>query len=352
MRKIIFLMFMAFTLASCNSVLIYQMDILRPGYFMVPSDTSSIILVDNSGIQPANVGHTYCIDSIYFKDTTFNTEPLSGILLESLLKNMSNKGFFQKEKLCKRDENKFKKKTYADFLESKMLKPQQIAELSDSGNIDVLVSLDRLILQSRTNVQTGDYLSRATRDVTINSIWRVFNVKADSLLSQFQYNDSLFWENYSYEDTISAEKKLPAMEETLPEIGTLLGEKLSLIMSPHWETVSRPYFSTGSFRMKFAVDCIRQNDWEGAAAWWKEEYVKGFGKSVYRAAMNMMLYAEFLHDPIEALGWCDRAIKAMSDCPFKVPAYDQWLLQDWKKVLLIRSADYEKFRVYFKDKWN
>jgi len=347
MKKAVFFIFVAFVFFSCNNVLTFRMDILRPGAFVVPSDTCSILFVDNSGIQPKWFGHTLHLNSAYSKDTTLNTDSLSDLVLASVSKRVLDKGFFNTVKNCDRSQNKYVNNLGDKYLDAKSLSLKQVVGLSDSANVDILVSLDRMIIQSKSNVQNFSYVYKVTRDVSLNTVWRIFDVKADTLLSQFQYNDSLFWEKYSTKSLNTVKDELPKLEETLPEIADVLGERIALIISPHWESVSRPYFSSGGYRMLHAVDCVRLDDWEGAATLWKEEFEKGFGKSVYHAAMNMILYAEYQTNPKEALIWYEKAEKNMTDRSLGISVYDRWLLESWKQILRVRSAEYDWLKINF-----
>ena len=344
--KLLIPVLMVVILSSCNSVLVYHMDVLRPGAFVASSDKNSILLADNSGIQPPQFGHVILESNRYKQDTSFQTKPLSGILLKSVSDYLWNEHCYKQISLCERKDNPFRKDGEEDFLHSGKLTAPQIKTLGKSGRVDLLVSLDRLVIFSKTNVRPYDVLFRATRDVAVNSVWRVFDVSTDSLLAQFQYNDSLYWEAFS-NGPKSAMKALPPMEETLPEIGDVVGGHVYKFFGPYWESVARSYFSSGSFRMNYAADCVHQNDWEGAAALWKEEFVKGSGRSVYRAAINMMLYSEFSGDPNEALAWGKKAEEAMGKLKSGATVSDRLLYWAYLDSLRTRALEFEKLKVYF-----
>jgi len=335
--------------SSCNSILVYHMDVLCPGIFVTPSSKSSMLLVDNAAIQPSQYGHTFLEAPGYKEDSDFHTDQLPDYVLQSVSDNLRKEGAYQQISLCKKKEYDFHKNKVGDFLLSRTLTPLQVKSLSDSSHADILVSLDRLVVYSKMNVQPDDYSYRVTRDVIVNTVWRAYDVRGDSLLTQFQHNDSLYWENFSG-DLISSIKKLPSFEETLPEIGNYVGEHVHQFFGPYWKSLERFYYSFGSFRMKYAVDCVRQGDWEGAATLWQDEFKKGFGRSVYRAALNMMLYHEYSGDPEEALVWADQAEKAMNDFLFGATIYDKWLFVNYKEALRVRAFDLKKLKIYFNDK--
>lgn len=345
LQKLIISVCLTVTLSSCNSVLVYHMDLLRPGAFVASSDKSSILFVDHSVVQPSQFGHTFPDFLKSAKDTAYRTEKLSEYVLNALSDYLGQEGAYQQIKVCKREDYDFNKKEEY-FLRSGALTLSQVKYLGDSCHADLLVSMDRLVVQSNTKTQPFEYAYRGTRDVTVNTVWRIYDVAADSLITQFQHNDSLYWEMFSSGPRSSMEV-LPPFEETLPEIGDYVGEHVYKFFGPYWETQERSYFCTGSYRMKQAVDCVRQEDWEGAASLWRKEFEKGFGKSVYRAAMNMMLYYEFSGNPKEALLWADKAEKVMAKFSDEAVLQDKWILLNYIKSLEVDAYSQEKLKTYF-----
>jgi hypothetical protein len=279
-----------------------------------------------------------------------DTEPLSGVLLENLSGRISEAGFFQTSQAWGRSRVSPFRKATASFFRPRKLTQDLVRSMGDSSHTDVLVSLDHLALQTKTKLQLVDFPQfRATRDVAFNSFWTVFDVKADTMLVQFQCTDSLYWERYSAVP-MRALALLPKTGDQLSEIGEVLARKVVKNLSPYWETVERPYFTSGSYRMKFAADRLRQKDWEGAAELWRTEYEKGWGKSVYRAAMNMMLYCEYMGNPAEALEWSLSVQKAVGKLPFAAvmgfTSYERWLFHTWVEALKIRSRETDQLNLY------
>lgn len=345
MQKLLYSVLLVFMLTSCSSVLITRIDVLRPGYFVAASDKDAVLLVDNSGAQPTSYGHTLSENCNIRIDSTFSTKPLSGLLLESVSRTLLNENFYKNISVSQKND------TLSDpfFIPSKRTL-QQMNVMGGVQKYDLVISLDRILVKTVTDLQYYDSF-RATRDVLVNTVWRVFDVAADSLITQFQYNDSLFWEQYSITPEYAL-KIMPKLNETLPEIGDVVGEHVSKFLGPYWETVDRYFFCTGSYRMKIAADRWRQKDMDGAASLWREEFEKGFGRSVYRSAMNMMLYSEFTGNPMEALSWSKKAEDAVARCPFGITSYDRFLFQGWVVALHVRAADLEKLKIYFNGNLN
>jgi len=303
-------------------------------------------MADNSGVQPRDAGHLVKVGFKTIGDTAFNTEPLSGMLISSLSHYLLKEGFYQQVRLISRNDLLPVKTGQDDFQHSAKLSNDQILEISRDTSVHLLFSLDRLLTRTSTNTYyTGEYYA-ATRDVWINTVWRIYDLDVDTLVAQFQYNDSLYWEKFSI-NAYLVTKLLPEMEEVLPEIGDVLAEHLNKFMGPHWETEKREYFSTGGYRMKMAADLVR-NEWiDQAAELWKVEYAKGLFRSKYRAAINMMFYEEVKGHPWKALEWEAKAEEALTKCPIGGSDDDISLLVLWKKTLEDRVKDYETLKIYF-----
>jgi hypothetical protein len=342
---------LSFFLSSCNGLLVFNMDVLKPGYVVAPADKNSLLLVDNTGVQDSSYGHEVRRNDDFVKDTAFNTEPLSGYFLGSVADYLLQGDFYKKVQIVSREDLKPGKTEKMDFVHAAPLKSSQLRALSKNMDADLLFSLDRLFAHTVTEVHSVDNLFCGVRQVHVNTVWRVFDLKTDTVMFQFQYSDSLFWQKYGYSPE-SVLKALPKFDSTLREIGDVVAEHVSKCLGPHWESVQRKYYCVGGYRMMLAADQVRAQNMRGAADLWQKEYKKGFGRSVYRAAMNMMLYEEFAGHPKEALMWGDKAKESIESCPFGATSYDTAFLTEWTETLQERVIDYQKLKIYFDDHLN
>lgn len=332
--------------SSCSNMQVFRMDVLKPGYVLVPSRKSNIVLVDNTGIQPKDAGHSVKVGFKLVGDTAFNTEPLSGMLISSLNNYLLKEGFYQQISPLYRNDLLPGKTGEDDFQRSGRLSNSKIMEISRDTSVHLLFSMDRLLTKTTTNTYYNGETYAATRDVWVNSVWRIYDLDVDTLVAQFQYNDSLYWQKFSQNPSMVT-KMLPEMEVVLPEIGDVVAEHLNKFLGPHWETEKREYFCTGSYRMTMAADLVRKDMIDNAAELWKAEYKRGFFRSKYRAAINMMFYEEVKGNPKEALAWEIKAEEAILNCPVGGSDYDIAMLASWKKTLQDRSKDFEKLKIYF-----
>jgi hypothetical protein len=345
-KSFLFILILMLLSSSCNNMQVFRMDVLKPGFVVVPSQKSNIVIVDNSGVQPRGAGHEVKVGFKEVGDTAFNLEPLSGMLIGSLCNYLLKEGFYQRISPLYRSDLLPGKTQEDDYLRSGRLSIAKIREISQDTSVHMLFSMDRLLTKTSTNTYYTGETYTATRDVWVNSVWRVYDLDKDTLIAQFQYNDSLYWQKYSQNPYIVT-KSLPEMEIVLPEIGDVVAEHLNKFLGPHWETEKRQYFCTGGYRMKMAADLVRKDLIEDAAKLWEMEFAKGIFRSKYRAAINMMFYEEVKGNPKQALIWEDRAEEAVLNCPIGGSDYDIAMLAQWKKLLEDRIKEFQKLKIYF-----
>jgi len=343
---LLFVLIMILLCSSCSNMQVFRMDVLKPGYVVVPSQKRNIVLVDNTGIQPKDAGHIVKVGFKTVGDTAFNVEPLSTMLINSLNSYLLKEGFYQQISPIYRNELLQGKNGEDDYLRSARLSNSKIMEISRDTSVHLLFSLDRLLTKTTANTYYTGETYTSTRDVWVNTVWRIYDLDVDTLVAQFQYNDRLYWRKYS-QNPYQITRLLPEMEVVLPEIGDVVAEHLNKFLGPHWETEKREYYCSGSYRMTMAADLVRKEMIDDAAELWKAEYSKGFFRSKYRAAINMMFYEEVKGNPKEALAWEDKALVAMLNCPIGGSDYDIELLASWKKTLEVRVKDYQKLKIYF-----
>jgi len=345
-KSLLFILIMLLLCVSCNKMQVFRMDVLKPGFVLVPSQKNNIVLADNSGVQPQAVGHQVKVGFKVVGDTSFNLEPLSGMLLSSLSNYLLKEGCYDRIRILSRNDLLPGKTEESDYLRSGRISNSKIMEISRDTSVNLLFTLDRLLTKTTTNSYYTGETYTATRDVWINTVWRVYDLDMDTIVTQFQYNDSLYWQKFNSNPKVIM-KMLPEMETVLPEIADVVAEHLNKFMGPHWETEKREYYCTGGYRMKLASDLVREELIDDAAKLWEVEFEKGFLRSKYRAAINMMFYEEVKGVPSLALSWEAKAEEALNKCPIGGSDFDIALLAQWKKELEDRVNDVQKLKIYF-----
>lgn len=332
--------------ASCSGLQVFHMEVLMPGYVAAPPGMTNVLLVDHSYAQPDNLGHRLSHLAHFIGDTTFCTDSLSYKMLNSMVLYLGNADFYQSFEVVPRDSARNEPNDEVACVRSVPLTPEERSQLTKGKDADLLFSLDRLLVQTVTNVQPWNNIYRSTRDVRVNTVWRAYDIKADTMLSQFQYSDSLYWEAFG-QNNRHALNKLPAPASTIDEIGDVVAEHVSKCLGPYWQKVKREYYTTGGYRMKLAADLVRNGQMEEAGVLWLEQYKKGRGKGVFRAAVNRMMYEEFFGKPYEALNWGLRAKSYETAHPSGVSISDHAMLKSYIEAMQARLMEQEKLKIYF-----
>lgn len=320
------------------------MEVLSPGYFMAPVGKKGVVFVDNTGKQPSEYGHTICKDGKYVSDTTFETSSLPFEVVNYMSAYLGNENYYKNVKVAPESWLKPSKNIPLGFLRPDPLNNEQKNAIRDSSDADLLISLDKLVISTKTDVKMIDSYFRSSRDVMVNSVWRIIDLNADTLCLQFQHNDSLYWERWDIAPTLAL-RQLPGVEETIPEIADYVADNIYRIFGPYWKKINRNYYVTGGYRMSLAADRVLNNDWDGAAVIWQDEYNKGFGRSPYRAAMNMMLYYEYLDKPEEAVAWGEKAKLKMDKGIFKGNESDRQVLSAYIEYLNKRKVELSELNI-------
>ncbi|MDP4276404.1 MAG: DUF6340 family protein [Bacteroidota bacterium] len=353
MNRLSYLIFLLpLLMGSCQTIAPYRMDILRPGYKATPIGKSGLLMVDNAGSQPADYGHickgfvSSNLDSAI--SLNYHTDTLAPLILTYLSGRLAKEGYYDTITVASKRWFRPAKTGSLDFLRTEPLNNEQKNALRDSSRAPLWLSLDRLLVQTKTSNKPYSGYSLVTRDVVVRTVWRLIDARADTLCLAFQHNDTLFWDKAG-EDTQMALDEMPDFSETLPEMADYVAERIAPIVGPYWETVERFYYISGSYRLKDAVDYLNKNNWDTAAEIWKQEYAKGFalGCGRFRAAMNLILYYERAGIPDLAMDWCNKAEMAYKKSILKPSTYEIHVLMAWKKALQGRVEEFKKLKIFY-----
>ena len=140
MRKFLFISCLALSLASCKTAMLYTtLDILRPAQVGFAADAQRMLIVNNSAVQPAVVGHT---NRPLFKPAeavAVSTDSVALFALSVLAEEMDATGFFESVDLQLEPVQPDRK-----FDEIIPLQYATVRQLCDSFDVDVILSLDQV----------------------------------------------------------------------------------------------------------------------------------------------------------------------------------------------------------------
>ena len=115
--------------------------------------------------------------------------------------------------------------------------------------------------------------------------------------------DSIFWENYGATAEM-AKASLISQKNMIEEGSTFAGALPVSYLIPHWKTVNRTLFNSGSVHMRDAAHLARSNEWEDAYTLWVKEYesTKSKKRKMW-CANNIAVYYEMKDEITKSLEW-------------------------------------------------
>lgn len=341
-------------MTGCQSYKVIQMELLRPSYIDPLVGINGVLLIDNAGYQPDSIGHWLVLPDSTGKEQeqpiiarSADAKPL---LLGFLRDKLLDLGYYTEVDTASNDWFPSYKDRFLDFLSSEPLTSHQRAFIWDHSHARMWVSLETWQLKSETRVRAylenvfSGVIYTAVRDVYATTVWRVYDAWSDTSMAAFVHKDTLFWERTGLKPEAALEA-LPTIDSTLAEIADYMTGRLATVLSPYWDLETRICYTTGSYRMKYAHDAIKVEDWEKAAELWREGSEKEVGRSAYRAAMNLVLHHERLDEPEEALVWVRKAEALMGKPLSLATVGDKELLFLWGTSLERRLEELKRLRV-------
>lgn len=311
-RFIIPLLSLLIIFSGCAGIKTFTIQTKEPARVTLPDNVRSLLIVNNTVKQPKHVGHSRrFLGRKGVKKIDVETDSLSIFFTEALTQFLNEDQFFKhvvySDSLLRND---------TDFLVEKPLSPQQMNALRQATGADAIVSLDRLLVQTRsreTFLQEG--YPFVSISANIKATMRVYMPTMTGKIPTIQYADSLAWEGLdipleaAYDDLV-----IPSPKDALKELSIYGAEKMSYILSPHWIEQDRWIYTTSSSLMREGENFANQNKWNEAIVKWKQ-YFNGQNNSVNKAkaANNVALAYEMLDDFEMAKQWIDTAEKFMNE---------------------------------------
>lgn len=295
MIRCLFCLLFVFLLTSCETTQWITIKIQKPGQVDIPSSIQNIAVVNNSAVQPDDIGHN---NIIYTKDENIavSSDSLNRILTEALTQFMNEEGYFQSVTYYPTPlrEN-------ATFLTEEAITPGMLTKIADETQSDAVVSLERLILRStQRNSNIGNSLTSEKLCVNINANFRVYLINEKKMLPTLAFKDSICWEgvrqgNFFFSDSY------PSRYEALKLAALFTADRMTTMLSPYWQDEDRMYYIGLS---KDADAKASQHQWREAALAWGSAYETEKNElKKAKLATNIALANEMLDDVENSLTW-------------------------------------------------
>lgn len=308
MKKIILFLFLitiVLLLSSCMGIRNITVDTREPGYITWSPDISSVVIVNNVVQQPDDAGHTIRrFDSPTWERDSVSSENIAIIYTEALAQFIEeeehfNPVFYIRDPL----------RTDQNFLEEHPLSPEAMGEIMRKTGADAIISLDRLLIQTElkelfapSGFLFGEIVAR------LHSIIRVYTPTAEGRIPVVRYTDSLSWKGLDPLGKLEyGIDILPMREEAMKEFVILTAEKMTNVLSPHWTTQKRWYYTSPNSRMREGERFARGSQWDRALERWKTAFENVRGVEKAKAASNIALAYEMSDNIEKAYEWATTA---------------------------------------------
>lgn len=303
LKLFLFLLSGTLLMTGCAGIKTLTIQTQEPAQVTLPATVSKLLIVDNAAEQPADIGHTKKkIGRSQAEKVSVRTDSLSLIYTEALTQFLNEEGFYETVMLYNtplRNDNEYWRET--------PIAPEKMQELKNETGADAVVSLDKLLIASDWEdlfKQEGYPYSKLTGK--ISSTLRVYMPTQEGLIPTVQYIDSLYWEGFdiSTDGTAYAEFVVPHAEPALKELAVYVADKMTYVLTPHWITQERWYYTLSSSTMREAEVFAEQAKWEEAIAKWDTFYNSTKKKiEKAKAASNIAFGYEMLDNIEKAHEW-------------------------------------------------
>lgn len=295
-----------FILTSCAGMKTFTIQTQEPAQVTLPQNVNKLLVVNNAVNQPNDIGHTKKrLGRRQAEKVSVPTDSLSTIFTEALTQFLNEEDFYDivmlHEKTLRND---------TEYWKEEAISPEKMQELKKSAGVDAVVSLDKLLVTSDWEdlfIQEG--YPYAKLNGKISSTLRVYLPTLDGQIPTVQYLDSLYWEGFDISDGRAyAEFVIPHAEHALKDLAIYAADKMTYVLTPHWVTQERWYYTMPSSTMRDAATFANEAKWAEAIQKWQSYYNSTKNKrDKAKAASNIALGYEMLDDIETANDWITTA---------------------------------------------
>ena len=297
---------------NCAGIRYITIDTREPSRIDWSPSVASVVVVNNTVQQPDHIGHDISLPGQPVQRIRASSDGIATIYMQALAQFIDEEEFFDRVLFY---HPPLRTDTY--FFEEIPLSLSTIATVLRESGADAIISLDQLIIQTGSRLSLVEPLRsmelnlegfppRAMQvEITtrITSSIRVYTPMLAGVIPTVQYSDSLVFRALAWSDQDFIELREYAMRQLVIHAA----ERMSRVLSPHWETQDRWFYTTMGARMREGVAFARGGQWENALERWLLSYTSARRIEKAKAASNVALAYEMLDDLENALAWATRA---------------------------------------------
>lgn len=290
-------------LASCSSMNYVGIETYNPAEITFPGNVGKILVVNNAVHQPDDVGCEFTLFGDKVDTCRVKADSALFYACSGLGKAMADISFFNDVLLY---QDAVRKDDV--YYEDKNLTQDQVQELCDETGTDAVVSIDRLLFESKKNIMAyAEGYVGGKIQVKISGVVRGYLPGRPNPLATVYVADSVFF-NEEAPNLILLDKFLPSSENALRASAEYIGMKTSPNFVPHWNNETRWFYTGMGTEWKEASAYAQSGKWEKAVEHWEHLYEKSGGwKAKAKAASNIALGYEMKTKLDEAYEWANKS---------------------------------------------
>lgn len=294
-----YLLFLLFAFTSCATPRVFtSLDVLRPAEATFATQARNVLIVNNSVIQPYNVGHNnFSTFSEYEqpKGVTERFDSAAIFCIASLRENLDNKAFFNSVAMQTGSVN-----LTENFYKLKYLNRQTVSALCEKYNVDAVIALNHILIQDELRYPGPN--SYGEFGVEVDTKWSVHYAEVAGS-DTINFTDVFNWEN-------DRARNLPQRYDAFVDASILAGANIADRMMPRWEKQERYlYAPSGNALMKKAMQAFTARHWDEAISLWSQAEKSGKNKLKFQAANNKAVAYEIQGEYDKALVAFNNAIE-------------------------------------------
>lgn len=286
MKHVVCMVAAVFGLASCGSLETLSFDQLNPASYSFPRQVRNVAVINRMPpIAEAKANLVTLGDSD--GDGKMSTEALASALADSK--------YFNKVVLCD-------SALYAPGQQS--LSPETVGELTDGLDADMLISLERVLIQKARYdlLYSGAGMPWPVVRVKVTPVINLYMPSREKPVRMVYRTDSLEW---NVDDVISDRAMLKMAASFAAQIA-------SHELVPYWTSADRFYYAGGSSEMRDAVVWVKEDQWNKAYDVWKSLFDASKSEKVkLKTAFNLALASEMTGQIEQAETWMAEAKKRL-----------------------------------------
>lgn len=329
-------------LASCSSVNYVGIETYNPAEITFPDHVGKVLVVNNAIPQPADIGCEFMLFGDKVDTCRVKADSALFDACRGLGKAMADISYFNDVLLyhdaVRKDDV---------YYEDRKLTQDQIKALCEETGTDAVISVDRLLFESKKNVMAyGDGYIGGEIQVRMSGVIRGYLPDRSNPLATVYVADSLFFAEDA-PNLILLDKFLPSSENALRASAEYMGMKASPNFVPHWNNETRWYYTGMGTRWKEASAYAQSEKWDKAVEHWKHLYDNSDNWKVKaRAASNIALGREMKTDLEDAYSWANKSYELFQKNEGKEGRNAQ-LLKLYVEVLRNRIRSDKKLNMQF-----